>query len=188
MSVNDHQLNLDWNQVQLMLWFVLHLVLLNFELTKSTFEWEQFFFFLNQRHTPIPRRERLIIDGRLMIKSFSLFASSTILVRFIERQFSLFSSSSSWSWRRFYKRNIFFRTKFGKRFFYTLVLEFSSVVITVKTGIFLSLSDKQRGKGFSRRCRFRSEMIWSFSLLSSRGVTVERVLSNNLINWSEWES
>jgi hypothetical protein len=31
-------------------------------------------------------------------------------------------------------------------------------------------------------------MIWSFSLLSSFGVTVERVLSNNLINWSEWES
>jgi len=40
------------------------------------------------RINPIPRRERLIIDGRLIIKSFSLFNSSTILVRFIERQFS----------------------------------------------------------------------------------------------------
>jgi hypothetical protein len=42
----------------------------------------------------MPRREHFIIEGRLIIKSFSLFASSTILVRFIERQLSLFSSSS----------------------------------------------------------------------------------------------
>ncbi len=62
------------------------------------------------------------------------------------------------------------------------MLEFSSVVITVKTGIFFSLSDKQRGNGRNRRCRFRLGMISSFSLLSRFGVTVERVLSNNLIN------
>ena len=73
--------------------------------------------------------------------------------------------------------------KILKDFFsHTFALEFSSAVITVRTGIFLSLSDRQRGKGFSRRCRFRLEMIGSFSLLSSFGVTVERVLSNNLIN------
>jgi hypothetical protein len=65
---------------------------------------------------------------------------------------------------------------------YTFVFEFSSMVITVKTGIFFSLSDKQRGNGRNRRCRFRLEMISSFSLLSSFGVTVEKVLSNNLIN------
>jgi hypothetical protein len=35
MYVNDHQLNLDYNQVQLTLLFVLHLVQLNFELTKQ---------------------------------------------------------------------------------------------------------------------------------------------------------
>lgn len=32
---NDHQLNLDLHQVQLMLLFVLHLVELNFELTEQ---------------------------------------------------------------------------------------------------------------------------------------------------------
>ncbi len=61
----------------------------------------------------------------------------------------------------------------------TFVLEFSSVVITVKTGIFFSLSDKQRGNGFNRRC---------CRLRTGFGVTVESVLSNNLIRLSECES
>jgi hypothetical protein len=52
-------------------------------------------------HTPIPRRERL------MTKLFSLLFSSKIFVRFIERQFSLFSSSSK---LRFYKQNKDYRT------------------------------------------------------------------------------
>lgn len=57
----------------------------------------------------------------------------------------------------------------------TLKFEFSSVVITVKTGIFFSLSDKQRGNGLSGRCGLRTGF----------GVTVDRVLSNNLIRLSE---
>ncbi len=187
MSVNDHQLNLDWNQVQLMLWFVLHLVLLNFELTKSTFEWEQFFFSKSKAYsdsTSWTFNYRWTINDQIIfficfINDFSSFYWTTIFTVFIIIIMIV---------KTFLQKKHFLSYKISKNIFYTLVLEFSSVVITVKTGIFLSLSDKQRDKGFSRRCRFRSEMIWSFSLLSSFGVTVERVLSNNLINWSEWES
>ena len=56
----------------------------------------------------------------------------------------------------------------------------------MRTGSLFSLSDRHNGKGRKRRTRDRVEIVSSmisFSLLSSRlGVTVERVLSNNLIN------
>lgn len=67
----------------------------------------------------------------------------------------------------------------------TLLLEFSSLVMTVRTGKFFSLSERQSGNG---RPRFEASRIMkissliSFSLFSRLGVTVERVLSNNLTN------
>ena len=76
---------------------------------------------------------------------------------------------------------------------FTLVFEWSSFVgMMVRIGRFFSLSERHNGKGLNRRARewitIVSSMM-SFSLFSSRlGVTVERVLSNNLINWSECES
>lgn len=111
-----------------------------------------------------------------MRNAFSLFDSSRNLLRFIERQLSLFSSSIK---LRFWKEKTK-QSKGSRRFvdFLTFVVEFSSVLITVKTGIFVSLSDKQSGNGLNRFCRLRTGF----------GVTVESVLSKRLTKLSECES
>lgn len=76
--------------------------------------------------------------------------------------------------------NNYYKYEITRQSIRTFVFEFSSLVITVKTGIFFSLSDKQSGNGRNRRFSLRSSSVF--------GVTVERVLSNKLINCSECES
>lgn len=182
-----------------MLWFALHWVQSNYVSARrmknmspqwrQSIEWTMIILL-----TPIPRRDRFIMDGRLMINSFSLLDSSWIFVRLIDRLKSLLSSSSSWSsWIRFYIKFEICWSIWKNHFFssLTLVFEFSSLVMTVRIGRFFSLSDRQSGKGRPRRdrCRiWKPSSVISFSLLSQFGVTVERVLSNNLISCSEWES
>ena len=99
----------------------------------------------------MPRRDRLLIEENW----FSFSASSTTLLRLIERQSSLLSSSSC--------------IRFATR-----------LLIIVNTGMLVSLSDRQSGKGF--KCSRRTSSQRWF------GVTVESVWSNRLIRWSEGHS
>ena len=140
----------DRYRARLTLWFVPRWVRWNFELTRG--EKVRRRPVGNARWlTPMPRRDRLLIEENW----FSFSASSTTLLRLIERQSSLLSSSSC--------------IRFAPR-----------LLIIVKTGIFVSLSDKQSGKGF--KCSRRTSSHRWF------GVTVESVWSNRLIRWSEGHS
>lgn len=136
------------------LWFVLRWVRWNCESTRRETVRRRRPAGNTRWLTPMPRRDRLLIEENWF--SFSA-SSTTTLLRLIERQSSLLSSSSSC-------------IRFATR-----------LLIIVNTGIFVSLSDKQSGKGL--RCSRRTSSQRWFG-----GVTVESVWSNRLIRWSEGHS